>query len=139
MPSSPSLQTVTTAQAPAAIGPYAQAVVANGLVYTSGQIPLDPQSMEVVAGGIVEQTERVMVSLAAVLSAAGSSLDQVIKTTCFVTDLGDFAAFNEVYGRHFAEHTPARSTVQVAALPRGVRVEVECIATVSWGGSVGAG
>lgn len=124
------LQIIATGDAPAAIGPYAQAVKAVGLVYTSGQIPLDPESMEVVAGGITEQTERVMASLSAVLSAAGSSMDRVIKTTCFVTDLGDFAAFNEVYGRHFGTHRPARSTVQVAALPRGVKLEVECIARI---------
>lgn len=124
------LQIIATGDAPAAIGPYAQAVKAAGLVYTSGQIPLDPESMEVVAGGITEQTERVMTSLSAVLSAAGSSMDRVIKTTCFVTDLGDFAAFNEVYGRHFGTHRPARSTVQVAALPRGVKLEVECIASI---------
>ena len=124
------LQIIATGDAPAAIGPYAQAVKAAGLVYTSGQIPLDPKSMEVVAGGITEQTERVMTSLSAVLSAAGSSMDRVIKTTCFVTDLGDFAAFNEVYGRHFGTHRPARSTVQVADLPRGVKLEVECIASI---------
>lgn len=131
MTSNPALSIIATDEAPAAIGPYAQAVVSGGLVYTSGQIPLDPQSMDIVPGGIVEQAERVLVSLAAVLVAAGSSLDQVVKTTCFLTDLGDFAAFNEVYGRHFGSHTPARSTVQVAALPRGVKVEVESIAVVS--------
>ena len=131
MSSNSPLQTVSTADAPAAIGPYAQAIVAGGLVYTSGQIPLDPTSMEVVTGGISEQAERVMISLAAVLAAAGSSLDRVIKTTCFVTDLADFAAFNDVYGRHFGQHKPARSTVQVAALPRGVKVEVECVAALS--------
>ena len=124
------LAVTATDQAPAAIGPYAQAIVHNGLVYTSGQIPLDPASGEVVPGGIEEQTERVMTSLAAVLAASGSSLDQVIKTTCFVTDLGTFAAFNAIYGRHFGDHRPARSTVQVAGLPRGVLVEVECIAAV---------
>ena len=128
MSSTPTLAIVATDKAPAAIGPYAQAIVTGGLVYTSGQIPLDPATMDVVPGGIVEQAERVLASLTEVLSAAGSSLGQVIKTTCFVTDLGDFAAFNEVYARHFGSHTPARSTVQVAALPRGVKVEVECIA-----------
>ena len=128
--SSTSLETVSTDQAPAAIGPYAQAIVTGGLVYTSGQIPLDPGTMEVVPGGITEQAERVMASLAAVLEASGASLGQVVKTTCFVIDLADFAAFNEVYGRHFGDHKPARSTVQVAALPRGVRLEVECIARV---------
>ncbi len=126
-----SLRTIATAEAPAAIGPYAQAIIAGGLVYTSGQIPLDPGSMEVVPGGITEQAERVMMSLAAVLAEAGSSMAGVIKTTCFVTDLADFAAFNEVYGRHFGDHKPARSTVQVSALPRGVKVEVEAIAVVT--------
>ncbi len=130
MSSSTSLETVSTDQAPAAIGPYAQAIVTGGLVYTSGQIPLDPETMEIVPGGITEQAERVMASLTAVLAAAGSSLGQVVKTTCFVTDLADFAAFNEVYGRHFGDHKPARSTVQVAALPRGVKLEVECIARI---------
>ncbi len=130
MTSGTPLETVSTDQAPAAIGPYAQAIIAGGLVYTSGQIPLDPATMEVVPGGIAEQAERVMASLTAVLAAAGSSLGQVVKTTCFVTDLADFAAFNEVYGRHFGDHKPARSTVQVAALPRGVRLEVECIARI---------
>ena len=130
MSASSSLTLVSTPDAPAAIGPYAQAITTGGLVYTSGQIPLDPETMEVVAGGITEQAERVMTSLAAVLQAAGSSLGQVIKTTCFVTDLADFAAFNDVYGRHFGDHRPARSTVQVAALPRGVSLEVECIALI---------
>ncbi len=130
MSSKSSLRTVATGKAPAAIGPYAQAITAGGLVFTSGQIPLDPTSMEVVSGDISEQAELVMTSLAAVLEAAGSSLDKVIKTTCFVTDLADFGAFNEVYGRHFGDHKPARSTVQVAALPRGVKLEVECIALI---------
>lgn len=124
------LAVTATGQAPAAIGPYAQAIVHNGIVYTSGQIPLDPANGEIVPGGIEEQTERVMTSLAAVLSASGSSLDRVIKTTCFVTDLAAFSDFNMVYGKHFGGHRPARSTVQVAALPRGALVEVECIATV---------
>lgn len=131
MPSSPSISVITTDKAPAAIGPYAQAIVTGGLVYTSGQIPLDPKTMDIVTGGIAEQAERVLVSLTDVLTAAGSSLELVIKTTCFVTDLADFAAFNQVYARHFGDHTPARSTVQVAALPRGVKVEVECIARVA--------
>lgn len=131
MESASSLRMVATSDAPAAIGPYAQAIATGGLVYTSGQIPLDPRSMEIVSGGIVEQAERVMTSLAAVLTAAGSSMDRVVKTTCFVTDLGDFAAFNEVYHRHFGDHRPARSTVQVAALPRGVKLEVECIASIA--------
>ena len=130
MTDSAALAVTATDQAPAAIGPYAQAIVHNGLVYTSGQIPLDPANGEVVPGGIEEQTERVMTSLAAVLAASGSSLGRVIKTTCFVTDLARFSDFNAVYGKHFGDHRPARSTVQVAALPRGVLVEVECIAAV---------
>jgi 2-iminobutanoate/2-iminopropanoate deaminase len=125
------LTTIETADAPAAIGPYAQATVTNGFVFTAGQIPLDPATGEVVAGGITEQTDRVMRNLAAVLEAAGSSLSNVVKTTCFLTSLDDFAAFNDVYGQHLGDARPARSTVQVAALPRGVKVEVECIATLA--------
>lgn len=125
-----SLSVVSTPDAPAAIGPYAQAVTSGGLVYTSGQIALDPATGDVVEGGMTEQAERVLTSLAAVLVAAGSSLDRVVKTTCFVTDLADFAAFNDVYARHFGSHAPARSTVQVAALPRGVRLEIEAIAVI---------
>jgi 2-iminobutanoate/2-iminopropanoate deaminase len=119
---------VATDKAPAAIGPYNQAIKANGVVYTAGQIPLDPATGEVVPGDITAQTERVMTSLAAVLEAAGSSLDRVVKTTCFLTDLNDFPAFNAVYAKYFPEAAPARSTVQVAKLPRGVAVEVEAIA-----------
>jgi len=119
---------VATERAPAAIGPYSQAVVANGFVFTAGQIPLDPATMTVVAGGVTEQTERVMQNLAAVLVAAGSSFERVVKTTCFLADLADFPAFNAVYARSFGEAPPARSTVGVAALPLGVRVEVECVA-----------
>jgi 2-iminobutanoate/2-iminopropanoate deaminase len=119
---------VTTAGAPAAIGPYAQAVKANGFVFTAGQIPLDPETMKVVEGGITEQTERVMQNLAAVLSAAGTSFAAVLKTTCFLANLDDFPAFNTVYGRSFSAHPPARSTVEVAKLPLGVLVEVECVA-----------
>ncbi len=124
------MDTISTPDAPAAIGPYAQAVRAGGFVFTAGQIPLDPASGTVVPGGIEEQTERVMTSLAAVLAAAGTSLARVVKTTCFLADLGDFAAFNAVYARHLDGATPARSTVQVAGLPMGVRVEVECVALV---------
>jgi 2-iminobutanoate/2-iminopropanoate deaminase len=120
---------VATDQAPAAIGPYNQAVKANGIVYTAGQIPLDPATGEVVSGDISAQTQRVLESLGAVLEAAGSSLDRVVKTTCFLTDLNDFAAFNAVYATFFPEAAPARSTVQVSKLPRGVLVEVEAIAT----------
>ena len=121
-------QGVATEAAPRAIGPYSQAIIANGLVFTAGQIPLDPVTMTVAEGGITAQTERVMANMDAVLNAAGTSLDRVVKTTCFLADLADFPAFNEVYGRSFGTTPPARSTVQVAKLPLGVLVEVECIA-----------
>ena len=119
---------VATDRAPAAIGPYSQAIVAGGLVYTAGQIPLDPATMTLVDGDITAQTERVMQNLEAVLAAAGSSFGRVLKTTCFLADLADFPAFNAVYGRAFGDATPARSTVQVARLPLGALVEVECVA-----------
>jgi 2-iminobutanoate/2-iminopropanoate deaminase len=126
------LQTVQTPDAPAAIGPYSQGIIVNGLVYTAGQIPLDPSSMELVGGDdVAEQTERVMKNLAAILSAAGASLQSVVKTTVFLADMNDFAAMNEVYGRHFGDHRPARSTVQAAGLPRNVKVEIEAIAAVA--------
>ena len=121
---------VQTDSAPKAIGPYSQAIKANGLVFASGQIPLDPATMQIVDGGIREQTERVMNNLSAVLQAAGSSLDRVVKTTVFLTDLADFADMNETYGRFFGEAPPARSTVQVSRLPRDVRVEIDVIALV---------
>jgi len=124
----PTPDVVVTANAPAAIGPYAQAIKANGFVFTAGQIPLDPASMTVVAGGIAEQTERVMQNLDAILAASGTSFARVVKTTCFLANLDDFPAFNAVYGRWFGDHVPARSTVQVAKLPLGVLVEVECVA-----------
>ena len=124
------LKTVATQNAPAAIGPYAQGQIVGNLVFTAGQIPLDPASMELVAGGIAEQTERVMLNLAGILEAAGASLGSVVKTTVFLRDMGDFAAMNEVYGRHFGDHKPARSTVQAARLPRDVAVEIEAIAVV---------
>lgn len=120
---------VATDKPPKAIGPYSQATIAGGFVFTAGQIALEPESMVVVEGGIVEQTEQVFRNLAAILEAAGSGLDQVVKTTVFLTDMADFAAMNEVYQRHFGDHRPARSTVAVAALPRGVRVEIEVVAT----------
>jgi 2-iminobutanoate/2-iminopropanoate deaminase len=119
---------VQTDSAPKAIGPYSQAIKANGLVFASGQIPLDPATMQIVEGGIREQTERVMNNLSAVLQAAGSSLDRVVKTTVFLVDLADFADMNETYGRFFGEAPPARSTVQVSRLPRDVRVEIDVIA-----------
>lgn len=121
---------VSTDQAPKAIGPYSQAVVHNGLAYLSGQIPLDPASGQIVGGGIVEQTERVMENLKAVLAACGSDLANVLKTTVFLADMGEFPAMNEVYARYFPAEAPARATVQAARLPRDVRVEIECIAAV---------
>lgn len=122
-------QVVSTENAPAAIGPYAQAIRIPGLIFTSGQIPIDPATKQVAGESIEDQARQVMTNLRAVLAAGGSSLDRVLKTTCFLADLNDFAAFNEIYGSFFAGQTPpARSTVQVAKLPMGVRVEVECVA-----------
>ena len=121
------LKTVETKNAPAAIGPYAQGQIAGNLVFTAGQIPLDPVTMELISGSIAEQTERVMMNLAGILEAAGASLGSVVKTTVFLRDMNDFAAMNEVYGRHFGDHRPARSTVQAARLPRDVAVEIEAI------------
>ena len=124
-------QIISSPDAPAAIGPYSQAVKANGFVFTAGQIPLDPATGDVVEGDISAQTERVMQSLKAVLTAAGSDINSVVKTTCFLTDLGNFAAFNEIYASYFGSGSPARSTVEVSKLPRGVLVEVECVALTS--------
>ena len=121
---------VATEQAPKAIGPYSQATIVNGLVFTAGQIAFNPASMEIVGGGIREQTERVLANLAAVLEAAGSGLSKVVKTTVYLMDMADFPAMNEVYAHAFGEHKPARSTVAVAALPRGVRVEIDVVATL---------
>jgi 2-iminobutanoate/2-iminopropanoate deaminase len=120
--------TVATENAPAAIGPYAQAITAGDLVFCSGQIPLDPATNQLVEGGIDIQTRRVLDNLAAVLQAAGSSLDQVVKTTIFLADMDDFGTVNTIYGEYFASEPPARATVQVARLPRDVRVEIEAIA-----------
>ena len=117
--------------APKAIGPYSQATTHGGLVFTAGQIALDPATMEVVQGGVAEQTERVFLNLRAVLESAGSSLDRVLKTSVFLADMADFAAMNDVYAKHFGTHRPARSTVAAAGLPRGVRVEIDCIAASS--------
>ena len=118
---------IHTQNAPAAIGPYSPAGEANGLVFSSGQIALDPATGAVIEGGIREQTARICENLKAVLAAAGSSLDKTLKTTCFLADMNDFAAFNEVYGQYFSEK-PARSCVAVKALPKGVLAEVEVIA-----------
>lgn len=125
------LRAVSTGSAPAAIGPYSQGIVVNGMVYTAGQIALDPGTMQVVGGDdIAAQTDRVMQNLTAILEAAGASLSTVVKTTVFLRDMNDFAAMNEVYGRHFGDHRPARSTVQAAKLPKDVSVEIEAIAVV---------
>ena len=118
---------IHTEKAPAAIGPYSQAVKANGFVFTSGQIALDPTTGAVVTGGVAEQTERICENLKAVLAAAGSSLEKTVKTTCFLADMNDFAAFNEVYGRYFSEK-PARSCVAVKTLPKNVLAEIEVVA-----------
>jgi 2-iminobutanoate/2-iminopropanoate deaminase len=125
------LDFVSTIGAPKAIGPYSQGILADGFVFTAGQVALDPVTGELVAGGIAEQTARVLENLRAVLTAAGSGLSQVVKTTVFLVDMADFTAMNEVYGRAFGNHRPARSTVAVAGLPRGARVEIEVIATVN--------
>ena len=121
---------VATKQAPEAIGPYSQAIKAGGLLFTAGQIALDPATGKIADGGVVEQTERVMQNLSAVLQAAGVDWSKVVKTTVFLTDLGDFPVFNEVYGRHLGSARPARSTVQVSALPRNAVVEIELVATL---------
>jgi 2-iminobutanoate/2-iminopropanoate deaminase len=124
------MKRVEITTAPAAIGPYSQALIANGLVFTAGQIPLDPASGQLIEGDVADQTKRVMTSLQAILEAAGASLQTVVKTTVFLADMNDFAAMNTVYGQFFGEHKPARSTVQAARLPRDVRVEIEAIAVV---------
>jgi 2-iminobutanoate/2-iminopropanoate deaminase len=125
------MQAIATKTAPAAIGPYSQAVRASGFVFLSGQIPLDPGTGTIIEGGIVEQTERVLENLGAVLKAAGLTFDHVAKTTIFLTDLGDFQVVNEIYGKRFSKSPqPARSTVQVSALPRGAKVEIDAIAVM---------
>jgi 2-iminobutanoate/2-iminopropanoate deaminase len=121
---------ITTASAPQAIGPYSQGVVANGLLFTAGQIGIDPQTGRLVDGGFAAQTERVLANLSAVLEAAGASWADVVKTTVYLHDMADFPAFNEMYGRHIGEARPARSTVQAAALPRGALVEIDAIVRV---------
>ena len=126
----PDLTPIHTPDAPEAIGPYSQAVVANGFVFTAGQVAFHPSSMQIVEGDITAQTERVMENLQAILRAAGSDLSAVVKTTVFLRDMNDFGAMNEVYGRWMGTHKPARSTVQAARLPRDVAVEIEAIAVV---------
>jgi 2-iminobutanoate/2-iminopropanoate deaminase len=126
-------QIVKTERAPQAIGPYSQAVVAGGFVFASGQIPIDPQTGEFVAGGVGEQTEQVLRNLSEVLKAAGSDFAHVVKTTVYLADMSDFAAMNEVYGRYFQTAPPARATVQAARLPRDARVEIDAVATLNEG------
>lgn len=125
---------ILTAEAPKAIGPYSQAIAANGFLFLSGQIPLDPTTNALVAGDVAAQTERVLKNLEAILHAAGASLGQVVKTTVYLADLNDFAAMNEVYGRFFPEEPPARATVECSRLPRDVRVEIDAIAWQPEGG-----
>ncbi len=122
------MQSIHTDSAPRAIGPYSQAIRANGLIFASGQIPLDPATMQMVEGDVRAQTERVLKNMAQVLEAAGSSLQKVVRTTVFLADLNDFAVMNEVYTQFFGDTRPARSTVQVARLPRDARVEIDVIA-----------
>ena len=122
------IETVATDRGPKAIGPYSQAVRANGFVFLSGQIPLDPKTQQLVEGDVAAQTERVLENLKGVVEAAGSSMQHVVKTTVFLADMNDFAAMNEVYSRYFTTHKPARSTVEVARLPKNARVEIDLIA-----------
>ncbi len=124
-------QIIATDLAPKAIGPYSQAVTHNGLAYLSGQIPLDPATMQIVDGDITAQTERVFENLKAVLGACGSSFENVLKVNVYIKDMNEFAKMNEVYGRYFTANTPARATVEVARLPRDVKVEIDCIAAVT--------
>lgn len=119
---------VSTQQAPAAIGPYSQAVVSQGFAFLSGQIPLDPATGKLAEGDVAAQTERVLENLKAVLAACGSSLERVVKTTVYLKDMGEFTRMNEVYARYFPHNPPARATVEAARLPRDVRVEIDCIA-----------
>jgi 2-iminobutanoate/2-iminopropanoate deaminase len=122
---------ISTTGAPAAIGPYSQAIVANGFVFVSGQIPLDPATGQMTEGGIAAQTARALDNLRAVLEAAGASLDSVVKTTVYLKDMAEFAAMNEVYARYFTAPAPARATIEAARLPRDVRVEIDCIAALA--------
>ncbi len=119
---------VATKDAPQAIGPYSQAIKSGGFLFSSGQIAIDPVNGQVIEGDVAAQTERVMKNLAAILKAAGLSLNNVVKTTVFLKSMGDFATMNEIYGKHFGEHRPARSTVEVARLPKDVLVEIDVIA-----------
>lgn len=124
------MKAVSTTKAPAAIGPYVQGMIVNGMFYSSGQIPLTAEG-NMVEGSITEQTHQVFANLKAVLEEAGSSLQQVVKTTVFIKDMNDFVTFNEIYGQHFGDHKPARSTVEVARLPKDAQVEIEVISLIS--------
>lgn len=124
------MKTIAVDGAPKAIGPYAQGVVAGGFLYTAGQIPLDPNTMNLVEGDIAVQTNRVLDNLESILKGAGGTLHDVVKTTVFMTDLGDFAKMNEAYAARFGDHRPARSTVQVSQLPKGAQIEIEVVARV---------
>jgi 2-iminobutanoate/2-iminopropanoate deaminase len=119
---------ISTDQAPKAIGPYSQAIRAAGMIFTSGQVAIDPATQQVIAGDVAAQTDRVLTNLAAILQASGSSLEKVLRCTVFLKNMGDFAAMNEVYGRYFTQAPPARSTVEVARLPKDVLVEIDVIA-----------
>lgn len=122
------IETIETKDAPAAIGPYSQAVSVSGFVFASGQIPIDPRTGKMVEGEAALQAEQVLENLAAVLHAASSAMDRVVKTTIYLVDIKDFSAVNEVYERHFGSHRPARATVSVSALPKGARVEIDAVA-----------
>jgi 2-iminobutanoate/2-iminopropanoate deaminase len=119
---------ISTENAPGAIGPYSQAIKAGNMIFCSGQIPIDPKTGDFVSDDIAEQTKQVLINLSAVLEAAGTSLNNVVKTTVFLADMNDFAAMNEIYSEYFSENKPARATVQAARLPRDARVEIDCIA-----------
>lgn len=124
------MKVVATDSAPKAIGPYSQAIVMNGMVFVSGQIPIDPATGNLVEGPIADQTKQVMSNLSAILEAAGAGFARVVKTTVYLKDMGDFVEMNDVYGSYFPDHKPARATVQVAKLPRDVGVEIDCIAVL---------
>ncbi len=126
-----SVRRITTAGAPQAIGPYSQGVIANGLLFTAGQIAIDPETGRLVDGGFAEQTDRVLRNVTAVLEAAGASWGDVVKTTVYLHDMADFPTFNEMYGRHIGDARPARSTVQAAGLPRGALVEIDAVVRVA--------
>jgi 2-iminobutanoate/2-iminopropanoate deaminase len=129
---------ISTNEAPAAVGPYSQAVRAGSMVFCAGQIPLDPKSGQIVSQEISEQTRRVLDNITAVLKAEGLTFDNIVKTTIFLTDLGDFQRVNEIYASYFKQQPPARSTIQVSALPKGARVEIEAIAMADQNGSSGS-